>query len=175
MSNVGTEIEENLLDYFKGVDNNMLSSFIDVFIYHKPTKDEKVNKFIGKFLEDNGLVKSYCNYMYDLEHPKQYFTRSNMSDRSMIDSIKTAMLSIAYCQFRSVLAKPVIAPLVGKLTRQEKDDLKLIIEGCERDNSNLMDDEDFTRSMFQEEEANELMAERKRLDKLFTKVLKILK
>ena len=94
----------------------------------------------------------------------------------MVDQIKSALLSIAYNRFRKVLDKPKAktTPL-GRLGKQEKIDLTMVIEGCERHNDDLISDEDTTREMFDVEEANAVIDERKRLRKLYKKVLKILK
>ena len=124
------EIQEDLFDYFKDVDNKMLSDFIDVFVYHNITTDSKISKLSEKFLEDNGLTNAYINYMHDRDNPKQYFRRASMSDSSMVDQIKSALLSIAYNRFRKVLDNPTPKhttkpkntpkPIFSKLNKDEK-------------------------------------------------------
>ena len=93
----------------------------------------------------------------------------------MIQEIKSGLLSVAYNRFRQVLSKPTPKPLFSKLTKGEKKDLVFVIKGVERHNDDLIGDEANTREMFDKDEADELVAERKRYSKLFTKVLKILK
>ncbi len=169
------ELQENLFEYFKDVDDKTFSEFIDCFVYHTGTQNNKVSKLATAFIEDNGLTNAHINYMHDMENPKQFFSRSNLSECSMMQDIKNSLLSVAYNRFRKVLSQPKSTPMLGRLNKVEKQDLTRVITHCERSNDDLMMDEETTRSMFDKDEAEEIIAERKRFSKLFTKVLKRLK
>jgi hypothetical protein len=176
MSNEFIEIQENLFDYFEKVDNKTLAEFIDVFVYLNSTDNTKISKLADEFLKDNGLTESYINYVEDTKNPREYFSRATMSQRSIIQQINSGLLSLAFRRFNNEVTKPKpkSSPII-KLNRREKDDLYRVIEDCERRNNDLMDDESATKEMFDKDEANELIKERKRFKKLFTKVLNLIK
>lgn len=176
MSSQIQDIQEGLFEFFEDIDDKMVIDFIDSFVYFNSTQDVRVSKLIERFLKENELMGAYMNVIHDRDNQSNHFLRASLSERSMIQEIQSCLLSLAYNRFRNQLAKAKAksSPLV-KLTRSEKDDLNMVIGHCERSNSDLMCDEDITRDMFDKEEADELIDERKRLSKLFTKVLKIIK
>lgn len=166
-------IQEDLIDYFKDMDNKTFVQVVDCLVYHNGTTDSKISKLIEKFLEDMGLTEAYLNYLMEIKKPSSFFVR-HPSDIQMIEDIKKSFLSLSYNRFIKELDKPKSSPLT-KLTRGEKDDLNMVIRTCESHNNDLIGDEFTTKLMFDEKEANELVDERKRLAKLFAKVLKLLK
>jgi hypothetical protein len=175
------EIQEDLIDYFKDLDDTTFIDVIDILVYHKGTSDVNISTIAHKFLEDNGLHEAYINYLGELKKTDIMFV-SHPTDIRMIEQIKQSLLSISHNRFRASNnsnggAKPVkktpMSPLY-RLSKGEKKDLTLLIGDCERQNDDNIEDEDSTREMFGED-ATEIIAERKRLSKLFTKVLTILK
>lgn len=169
------EIQENLFEYFEDMDDKTFVAVVDKIVYHQGDEDIRTSKLAEKFLIDNGLKDAYLDYLIELKTPNSYFRR-NPSGVDMIEKVKNSLLSVSQNRFRRVLSKstPKSTPLI-RLNKQEKKDLTMVIKGCNRDNDNLMEDEATTRSMFDKEEADELIAERKRLSELYKKVLKVLK
>lgn len=97
------EIQENLFEYFEEIDDKTLISFITSFVYNNGTSDSSTSKLIEKFLEENGLVDTFCKYQMDLNEPKSFFRRCSMSQASMIDQIKQGLLSVAFNRFKQYL------------------------------------------------------------------------
>ncbi len=182
MSSNIQEIQEDLTEYFKDTDDATFVSFINVFIYFNGTTDSKISNLIDKFLTDFGLVEAFLNYTLTMKEPNKFFM-AFPSDVRMIEEIRLSFLSLSFFRLKkvlrntSVVSKPKTysTPLVTKLNKNEKDDLKMVIRHCIRENDNLIEGENITRSMFEKDEADELMAERNRLKELFPKVLTILK
>ena len=128
-----------------------------------------------KFLNDNGLHQAYINYTLAMNKPNNFF-QQHPSDIEMIVEVKQSLLSLSHNRFRRALpkkSKSKSTSIFSRFSRDEKNDLEMVINACERENSTLDDNE--TREMFDENEADDVIAERKRLSKLFTKVLTILK
>lgn len=171
------EIQEDLQEYFKDTDDKTFIAVCDVLVFHMSTNDSNISSLATKFLEDNGLNEAYVNYIVEMDKPSSLWLR-HVTDIEMIENIKRALLGLSYMRMRKYVrtSKPKEegSPLY-RLSKQEKKDLHMVISYCERENNNLLDDEDSTRKMFDEDEANELVTERKRLAKLFTKVLNIIK
>lgn len=173
------ELQEDLDEYFKNLDDVTFIHFCDLFVFESGTSNVKISELTEKFLRDNGLHEAYMNYIMEMRKPSQLFSRFQ-SDIAMIDDIKKALLVLSYNRFRKSLATKQKQPkpqtqMFDTLTRNEKRDLKMVVEHCQRHNENLMEDEDYTRNTFDNEEAEELVDERNRLAKLFPKVLKLLK
>jgi len=165
------EIQEDIFDYFKDVDDETFISVVDIIVYHNSSKDGKATKLATKFLDEQGLGEAYVNYIQELNRPSSMWLR-NVSDVEMIEKIKRAFLGLAYNRLRNNFLKSK-EPLT-MLDDGEKKDLRTVISGCQRHNDELMEDEEYTRKMFDKEEAEELIDERKRFAKLFTKVLSLI-
>lgn len=182
MVNQLQEIQEDLMEYFKDIDDKTFIAIVDVIVYQLGTTDSNISKLSEKFLTDNGLSEAYLNYILELKNPSKFF-QANPTDVRMIEDVNVSLISIGFIRFKrmlrnsNVVTKPKnnSTPLVTKLTTDEKSDLKIVINYCIRQNDYLIEDEDKTRELFDVDEAEQLIAERKRFSKLFTKVLKILK
>ena len=182
MANQLQEIQEDLMEYFKDIDDKTFIAIVDVIVYQLGTTDSNISKLSEKFLKDTGLEEAYLNYILELNNPSK-FLKANPTDVRMIENVNVSLISIGFIRFKrtlrnsKVVSKPntYSTPLVTKLTRDEKNELKTIIGYCSEENENLIEGETITRSMFEKDEADELMARRYRLRKLFTKVLTILK
>lgn len=105
-------LQENIIEYFKDIDDKTFIALIDTFVYHSPIGDnKKISTLIDKFLKDNELGEAYLNYLCDLKDEstkdlhKHFFNRSSMSQRNMIENIKSALLNAAYNRFRKVTTK----------------------------------------------------------------------
>ncbi len=180
------EIQEDLIEYFKDMDDKTFMDVCDVIAFHLSTNDSKISQLAEKFLSDNGLHQAYLNYLMELKNPSTMFAR-HPSDVELIGQIKQSLLALAYNRFRRSMSKAKMsAPLsrlskakmsapLSRLSKGEKDDLTMVIKACERENDDLMDNEEITRDLFSEDEANDIIDERKRLKKLYPKVLKIIK
>jgi hypothetical protein len=180
------ELQEDLFEYFKDVDDKTLVDFCDVFIFELGTEDSKISAFSEKFLLENGLVEAYLNYMREKQKAHKLFIGVT-SDMAMIEDIKRALLVLSYNRLQRIIhrgsvnvtspkAEPKVKkPTFDNLTKSEKADLRMVIEECERKNDSLLEDEDTTRDMFEDDEAEDLIAERNRLASLYPKVLKLLK
>lgn len=102
------QVQEIVLDYFKNMDDKTVSDVVDSFVYHTPITDKrsKTSKIIEKFLEDNGLVNAYTNYLSDyVKKENKFFLHSSMSEVDMIEKVKNAMLNLAYNRFRNLVTK----------------------------------------------------------------------
>lgn len=184
MANESQEIQENLFEWFRDVDDRTLADFILVFVYDNSINNVKISKLVEKFLDENGLAMAYINYQHDMRKKESAWLRSSYSERNMIEMVRSGLLSVSFNRFDKNLGKPLPktplpkisspSPLV-KLNKDEKRDLKMVIDDCQRRIDDLMEDEDRTRKMFDEDEANDLINERNRLSKLFTKVLTIIR
>jgi len=183
MGNQLVELQEDLMEYFKDMDDKTFVEVVNIIVYQLGTSDSNMSKLAEKFLEDNGLGEAYLNYILEMKRPSQFFSR-HPSDIKMIEDVNVSLLSLSFIRLKRGLSKSTSiskpkqtysTPLVTKLNKSEKDDLISILSGCERHNNDLLDDEATTRSMFDKKEADEMVAERNRFAKLFTKVLKILK
>lgn len=182
MANQLQEIQEDLMEYFKDIDDKTFIGIVDVIVYQLGTTDSNISKLSEKFLNDNGLSEAYLNYILELKNPSKFF-QANPTDVRMIEDVNVSLISIGFIRFKrtlrnsNVVSKPKTysTPLVTKLTRDEKNDLMMVINHCQRHNDDLIDDESKTRVMFEKDEADELISERKRYSKLFTKVLTLLK
>lgn len=98
------EIQENLFEYFDNVEDKQFVDFVDAFVYDIPVKLEGSSKLIEKFLEDNDIQKAFLNYQLDLRNKEKIiFFRSTMSQRTIIEQIKQALLSLAYNRFRNLV------------------------------------------------------------------------
>lgn len=182
MANQLQEIQEDLMEYFKDIDDKTFIGIVDVIVYQLGTTDSNISKLSEKFLTDNGLSEAYLNYILEMKHPSKFF-QPNPTDVRMIEDVNVSLISIGFIRFKrtlrnsNVVSKPKTysTPLVTKLNRDEKNDLMMVIRHSEENNNNLIEGEATTRLLFEKDEADELMAMRYRLRKLFTKVLTILK
>lgn len=95
-------LQKSILNYFENTSDDDFVAFIESFVYNKGTKKSSVSKMISKFLEDNGLTKAFMNYVSDQRNPDQYFKRASGSDITMIESIKWALLNVAFNRYRSI-------------------------------------------------------------------------
>jgi hypothetical protein len=108
MSNkVYQSIQENVIDYFKDVDDKTFIAVVDTIAYHQPIgQNEKAAELIDSFLKDNGLEQVYASYLIDFQSMAKgesisFFRRTSMSETHMIENIKTALISAGYNRFRN--------------------------------------------------------------------------
>lgn len=100
MKNTALQIQEDIFEQFKDVDNETLCKFIKSFVYMKPTNDESISKMVTKFLEDNDLSIIYGNIYMDhqdyLKGNSRNFLRTTISERSMFDDLQIAFWNLAF-------------------------------------------------------------------------------
>lgn len=99
------QIQKNLEDYLKDVDNATFVEFVDTFAYKNTTKSKRVSKLIEKFIEDNDLFEALTNEKYDEEHPHQLFLRSNLSQTGLLRDIRISLVSLSHNRFRNYLKR----------------------------------------------------------------------
>lgn len=169
------ELQEDIQEYFEKVDDETFAAVCDAIVFHLSTDNEHVSKLTTQFLDDNGLGEAFINYHNEMTRPQNGWFR-HVADIEMIEKIKKAFLALSYLRMRKYVRKPKAqgTPLY-RLSKGEKKDLRMVVEDCNRTNTNLLEDSHTTRRMFDKQEADELIAERERLGVLFSKVLKILK
>lgn len=91
-------LQEQIMEYFKDTDDKTFIAPVG--------NNTKVSTLIETFLKDNGLSDAYVNYLLDLkdedikEHQKRFFNRSSLSQRDMIEKVKSAMLNASFNRFR---------------------------------------------------------------------------
>ncbi len=106
MSNKDNEfqdIQEAIFDYFEDTDNKTLAALIDVFVFKKGTQDTNISKLCEKFMKDNDLIKATMNVHWDDTHPDQPFLRSSLTERSILQQVNVALLTLAYNRFRRIV------------------------------------------------------------------------
>lgn len=60
MNKVYQSIQENVIDYFKDVDDKTFIAVVDTLAYHQPIGDNKsAGLLINKFLKDNDLLQDF--------------------------------------------------------------------------------------------------------------------
>lgn len=94
------ELQEDLLEYFKDMDNNTFAKVVTKLVYHQGDEDTRTSELVLKFLQDNGLEKAYMNYIYNM---KQRYMIRDLSDVQMIENVKSALLSLAFNRFRRLV------------------------------------------------------------------------
>jgi hypothetical protein len=156
------------------MDDDTFIKVVDMLAFHKGTSDIKLSRLTEKFLNDNGLHQAYINYTLAMNKPNQFF-QQHPTDIEMIVEIKQSLLALSHNRFRRSMSNTKMSAPLSRMSRSEKNDLTMIIKERQLHLNDLMDDEDTTRKMFDEDEANDIIDERKRLKKLYPKVLKIIK
>lgn len=92
------QFQRIVFDYFEKVDNKTLMDVIDGFIYGQTNISKKASDLFEKFLDDNGLTSTYCDFVYDEseEGKARYFRKSNLSAIQMIEQLKWSFLNLSY-------------------------------------------------------------------------------
>lgn len=92
-----------VFDYFKDTPDELFSQIVDSFVYNKGSSNDKVGKVVEKFLKDNGVEQAYINCRIDMTDDARIFKRSSMTERDMIEQLRTAFLSISFHRFQQNL------------------------------------------------------------------------
>lgn len=165
------ELQEDIFDYFENVSDEIFVAVCDMLVFHLSADNADASRLVTQFLDDNGLSEAYINYYHELTKPKSSW-HSSIIDVEMVEKVKRAFLAVSHVRMRKHFQKPK-SPFY-KLSKSEKKDLRMVIESCQSTNTDLLEDSN-TERWFDEQEVKELTAERKRLKKLFPKVLQMLK
>ena len=100
------EYQELITDFFKDESDTVFILFISRFVYHN---SEDVAEFIqtlfDRFLEENGLTKSFNDYEFDISENRGSFLKCSMSARNIIVSLQHVCLSVAYHRFKFATVK----------------------------------------------------------------------
>ena len=123
------QIQENLLDYFKDVDDSTFIEFVDCFAYDASTDNEEVSKLAEQFIEDQGLFDAIINHKYDQTEKASLFSRSSLSQRNMLIDIKTTLVSLSHNRFRKSILNSKIDALDIKIGKQENKMSNIKLEG----------------------------------------------
>jgi hypothetical protein len=99
------DLQKQIITYFESHDDATLVAFIELFVYHKGTKNTEISKLVEKFLVDNGLNDAYMNYIMDSREgdDKPLFKRSSFSQRIMIDAVSSALMNAAFNRLRRLV------------------------------------------------------------------------
>lgn len=103
MMNLDQQIQENVFDYFKNVSDEIFVQVVDCLAYHQSTNNQEVSKLCEAFLSDNELSIIYGNYVLDLKEPRDFFSRTSLSERNIIDQIKVGLMSASHVRFKNRL------------------------------------------------------------------------
>lgn len=90
-----------VFEYFKDTPDELFSEIVESFVYNKGSSNDKVGKLVEKFLKDNGVEQAYINCRIDLKN--QFFKRSSLTERDMIEQLRNAFLSISFHRFQKNL------------------------------------------------------------------------
>lgn len=113
-------LQQIVIDFFKDVDDKIVSDLVDVFNYRVKAIYPETNKLLDDFLDKNGIRNSFINVLIDnkddsiLEQMNavftgqrsDYFCRATMSDRDMINSISMALFNMVTQRFRQIIHEP---------------------------------------------------------------------
>ncbi len=99
------ELQENLFDYFKDVNDKLFVGFVKCFVYHNGTSDTEVTKLVTKFLKDNELTDAYLRYCTDVKKDKILFYSSTLAERTLIEQINHGLLSLSFNRFKILCLK----------------------------------------------------------------------
>lgn len=174
MSLIKNSIQANVSSAVKQLTDKELHDLAEFLCYESVSdKDAKPNELQAKFITDvigDGLWR---DHLYDAFTKDSFFLKTSGSGREFIANVNRILLIECYFRFRALLVKPKEPSL--KLSGQEKADLKLVLRHLVRENDDLIEDEASTNKYFEGNELVEVKAERKRLSKLYSKLLKWLK
>jgi hypothetical protein len=101
MSDEFKDIQEAVFDYFRDIDDKTISAFIECHVFKTGTTNTEICTMNEKFLEDNGLKEAYLNQHHDETHPGAYFLRTSLTQRSILQQVNVALLTLAFNRFRS--------------------------------------------------------------------------
>lgn len=112
------QIQKILIEYFKDFDDETMVKIIDSFVYEIGTDDERISKIIEKFLSDNLLTDTYCNYISD-KTTKSSFFRCSGSELQMIDYLKNGFLNLAYNRLRSSIYELKLEKIKNNIAKHD--------------------------------------------------------
>lgn len=127
------QVQNLVLDYFKDTNNQMVSDFVDCFVYDAYPRNPDVSQLVEKFLSENGIENSYRKICYDKSQPKQMFSTANHSDRSIISDVQNALLNLVFNRFRVIDHTPV-----KKIVPNKVDKVKLLADGDEEESVHII-------------------------------------
>lgn len=113
-------LQKIIIDFFKDVDNKIVSDLVDVFNYRVKASYPETNKLLDDFLDKNGIRNSFVNVLIDNDddsileqmnavvtgEKSTYFCRATMSDREMINNITMALFNLIAQRFRNSIHEP---------------------------------------------------------------------
>jgi hypothetical protein len=97
-------LQQQVLDFFKDENDDTFIQVVDSFCYGETTKNSKIGALISKFLKENDLEIAFVNYVSDYRSKdggQRIFRRSSGSDITMIESVKLALMNVAFNRFRN--------------------------------------------------------------------------
>lgn len=103
--------------FFIGVDDKIVSDFVDVFNYRVKATYPETNKLLDKFLDEYSIRQSFVNVLIDSDKSEEllsqvtdsftkkseYFFRSSLSDRDIINNISSSLFNVIVQRFRKVI------------------------------------------------------------------------
>lgn len=165
---------DNVTKFTDSLSDKELCNLMEYISVIAPTTvGAKPNEILAKFIKEIMGERSWADYLIDeLElEGKTIFKKCSGYAREHIAEVNRMMLINAFIRFQTqTMAKPVEPTF--KLDKQEKSDFRTVLDYLIRENDDKLDDtvEDICKHGIDEEEAVEIMEERKRHAKLFDKL-----
>lgn len=134
------QIQKILLEYFKDFDDETIVNVIDSFVYEMGTNDERISKIIEKFISDNLLTDTYCNYISDKTNKKSFFNKCSRSELQMIDYLKNGFLNLAYNRLRISVYELKLEKIKNNIAKHDMTIAKCNLRIKEIENDTLIND-----------------------------------
>jgi len=134
------QIQKILIEYFKDFDDETMVNVIDSFVYEMNTDDERISKIIEKFLSDNLLTDTYCNYISDKTNKKSFFNKCSRSELQMIDYLKNGFLNLAYNRLRISVYELKLEKIKNNIAKHDMTIAKCNLRIKEIENDTLIND-----------------------------------
>lgn len=176
MANVKNNLLSNSLQnrvakIIKPLSDKELCDLLGFLVEATIDKDLKPNDLQAKFISEIITDDVWEKHLDDIFNEK-YFNSLSRSGKNFVQEVNHILLIESHFRLKATLNKPTL-----DLSNQEKKDLRMVISHGHRENEDkLLDSLDFVAEAVGDlDEAKDIVAERKRLSKLFPKVLKFLK
>lgn len=95
------EIQEDLMEFLKDVDDKTFVGFVDSMVFHVGTDDGKVTELCTRFLEEQDIKEEYLDYVRMMKLPKKPLFIGNMASVEIIEKIKQSLLALSHNRFRN--------------------------------------------------------------------------
>ena len=129
------ELQKIIFEYFKDIDDITFIEIVKSFVFDVSNPSKEASKLIEKFLKDNGLDDAFINYQYDKTDKATLFRRSSLSQSSMIENIKTSLLTASFNRFNVSVSRLDLEKSNTKLEGLEHNITKLNLKSGEEEHN----------------------------------------